>query len=190
MVVIFSGVFIGWNKQRLFPSSRPLELVAFHAGKQNYRLETIGGREARQVIDFSAAISDPLSFTYPFSLLISAFPPLAHLLPHGTLVVVRRRRKGGQDVPPLSLCWSMHPSCCSVNVELLLSGRRTHSHSKVKYNAMTEGDYYVWANTPSRLGTGNIQFAAIEDVTQGARLHQGTLVLLCCSHNHDALHFA
>lgn len=72
----------------MFPSLRPRELVAFHAGKQNYRLETIGGREARREIDFSAAISDPISFTYPFSLLIR-LPPLAHLLPHGTLVVVK-----------------------------------------------------------------------------------------------------
>lgn len=72
----------------MFPSLRPPELVAFHAGKQNYRLETIGGREARREIDFSAAISDPISFTYPFSLLIR-LPPLAHLLPHGTLVVVK-----------------------------------------------------------------------------------------------------
>lgn len=72
----------------MFPSLRPPELVAFNAGKQNYRLETIGGREARREIDFSAAISDPISFTYPFSLLIR-LPPLAHLLPHGTLVVVK-----------------------------------------------------------------------------------------------------
>lgn len=85
----------------MFPSLRPPELVAFHAGKQNYRLETIGGREARREIDFSAAISDPISFTYPFSLLIR-LPPLAHLLPHGTLVVVRRRRRGGGKTSRLS----------------------------------------------------------------------------------------
>lgn len=59
----------------MFPSLRPPELVAFNAGKQNYRLETIGGREARREIDFSAAISDPISFTYPFSLLIRLPPP-------------------------------------------------------------------------------------------------------------------
>lgn len=31
----------------------------------------------------------------------------------------------------------------------------------------------------------NIQFAAMADVTQEARIYQRTLVLLCCSHNHD-----
>lgn len=33
----------------------------------------------------------------------------------------------------------------------------------------------------------NIQFAATENITQGTQLYQRTLVLLCCSHDHNAL---
>lgn len=116
-------------ERRLFPSLRPPELVAFHAGKQNYRLETIGGREARREIDFSAAISDPISFTYPFSLLIR-LPPLAHLLPHGTLVVVRRRRRGGGVRQAASQPLLVNASILLLCERCAAAFRQTHSFSQ------------------------------------------------------------
>lgn len=112
-------------ERRLFPSLRPPELVAFNAGKQNYRLETIGGREARREIDFSAAISDPISFTYPFSLLIR-LPPLAHLLPHGTLVVV----KGGGVRQAASQPLLVNASILLLCERCAAAFRQTHSFSQ------------------------------------------------------------
>lgn len=64
MVVIFSRVFIGWVERWLWLTEAP-ELVVF-TRETKTGIGNNQRREAAREIDFSATISEPLSFTYPF----------------------------------------------------------------------------------------------------------------------------
>lgn len=202
MVVIFSRVFIGWMERWLW-LIEALELVVF-TRKIEIRIGNNWSREAgRGEIDFSATISEPLSFTHPLQSW-SASPHTPACL--RDISCVQRGDKThclsasvGQYihlVPGAALRAVSYCTC-----KLLFTGRRSllflltgvSSHRELKCAARTERERDIIMVNPSKCCLlplySIIQLAETEDVTQEARLHQRTLVLLCWSHNHDALNF-